>query len=395
MAGLWSRFKAWREEQVRQADPVGVVEADEVTKEQTMTEPDRKERKGGWLTRWRAPKRQEQQMATLQEGFTELVGLTRSIREHMEQQALTQKSLVEMIEHLPGAVEGLKSVGEATKQQTETLGLLKRQLEAAARNEEHMLESMKNFNKTLSLMDDLSKSTSQTVSSMADRTRDSEELLRSILERSERRLVYLIVALMVVTIGVLGAGMYLGFSQRGLDAPPPVPAIEEPAEEAPEAFDPKKSISELEEAEPEAEVEADKEPVAPEMEADPDTLPEDATELESELDDRVPEPLPTVGEPDVWPEDEADPVEDPDAVPLAEDKAEEAGDEEAVLPPLVDEVLLPAEDEAVPAKAEDVIEEQAEADTDPTVGEQFMDDLGELLDDTEGLETDDDYESRD
>ncbi len=206
--------------------------------------------KRGWLARWRAPKRQERQIATLQEGFNELVGLTRSIREHMEQQALTQTTLVSMLEHMPGAVEGLKGVGEATKAQTETLQLLRQQLESAARNEGLMVDSMDNFNKTLKLMDDMSQQTSQTVTTMADRTRDSEDMLRNLLERSERRLIAMIVTLMIVTLGVLGVGLYIGLGQRS-DAPLPPPAIpvEEPveldAEDEVGAFERNKSIADL------------------------------------------------------------------------------------------------------------------------------------------------------
>lgn len=206
-------------------------------------------RQGGWLSKWRAPKKREQQLATLQQGFTELVDLTRSIREHMDQQARTQKTLVDMMQHIPGAVEGLQSVGKATEQQTETLALLRKQLEAAARNEDHMVESMRSFNQTLTLMDDMSKRTSQTVSSMADRTRDSEDMLRTILERSERRLVYTIATLMVVTLTVLGAGLYIGFGGRSLH----FWSDDGGSMDGPSSFEHKKSITGLgEESDPAA-----------------------------------------------------------------------------------------------------------------------------------------------
>lgn len=191
-----------------------------------------------WLPA-RAPKRRrEQQMATLQEGFSELVGLTRSIREHMDQQVATQQTLVELMKHLPDAVEGLKSVGKATEQQTETLGLLKSQLESKTRQDQQMAESMTNFNRTLALMDKTSQSTAQTVGAMADRTKDSEEMLRNILERSERRLVWMVVMLMIGTLTVLGVGLYIGFSTREAPAPEP---IMEPAQK----FDQRKTIAGL------------------------------------------------------------------------------------------------------------------------------------------------------
>ncbi len=279
-------------------------------------------RKTGWLARWRAPGK-SRQMATLQDGFTELVGLTRSIREHMEQQAKTQQTLVNMMEHIPGAVEGLKHVGKATQQQTETLGLLKKQLEAAARNEDHMVQSMHQFNKTLTLMDDLSKRTSQTVVSMADRTRDSEELLRAVLQRSERRLTYMIIGLMVLTLTVLGVGLYVGFGPR--EPQPPAP-VTDPArlDVEPQPLPPLPTIADIE-REDEDVVVADEwldEPdpaTYPADEAADDVHAESITEPPTELDEMGPlEDDSLIGDEDKDPT--ADPVDDVEAVDPAADE---------------------------------------------------------------------------
>lgn len=290
----------------------------------TQEEP----KKRGWLAKWRAPKRREQQLATLQEGFNELVELTRSIREHMNQQVQTQKTLLDMMEHIPGAVEGLKSVGKATEQQTETLDLLRKQLEAAARNEDHLVASMQHFNKTLTLMDDMSQRTSQTVSSMADRTRESEDLLRSILERSERRLVYTIVTLVIVTLSVLGAGLYFGLGGRPVSAifeeseilEEPVPVIEEP-----ETFEHKKSITDL----------ADERSEAPDQEAvEPPRVKEEETEIEDDAKD-LPDTDKDVEKAENEEESDADPerkdVETEDPAPEKDDAPdpEMTDDEEA------------------------------------------------------------------
>lgn len=308
--------------------------------------------KRGWLARWRAPKKQERQIATLQEGFNELVGLTRSIREHMEQQALTQTTLVSMLEHMPGAVEGLKGVGEATKQQTETLQLLRQQLESAARNEGLMMDSMDNFNKTLKLMDDMSSQTSQTVTTMADRTRDSEDMLRNLLERSERRLIAMIVTLMIVTLGVLGVGLYIGLGQRADDPtpPPPVP-VETPAdieeEDESAAFQRDKDITDLSdgtEAEemlviPEALPAEDDEPaeeqegeLEEELDATDDELVEEvvidediAEDIESQLEEQLEEAELDVEGVEVVPDEDAEESETPDS---DEKEQEPALDEE-------------------------------------------------------------------
>lgn len=335
MPGWWKQFLKWRKSVAEQTGEQSFID---VTPEQEQKNMESKEepRRGGWLSKWRAPKKREQQMATLQEGFNELVDLTRSIREHMDQQAQTQKTLLDMMNHIPGAVEGLKSVGKATEQQTETLALLKQQLEASARNEDHMVESMRSFNKTLALMDDMSKRTSQTVSSMADRTRDSEDLLRNILERSERRLVWMIVTLMVVTLSVIGAGLYIGLGAR------PSSVMIEPAESPAvlETFEHKKSITDLGD-EPDADATAAT--VVPEEEGggaiDPEgeTIKDDpeSEEMEEPVEEAVAEPVPEVAE-DVEVEEAADTdagADDADAAEPAEAEAvAESGDTSDVEP---------------------------------------------------------------
>lgn len=341
MAAWWKQFLAWRRKVVEETGGAPYIDVSAEDKE-SMNADHEGEKKGGWLTRWRQPRRQEKQLATLQEGFNELVGLTQSIREHMQQQARTQATLVEMMEHLPGAVESLKGVGEATKQQTETLGLLKQQLEAGARNEDHMMESMRSFNKTLALMDDLSKSTSQTVSSMSDRTRDSEDMLRTILERSERRLIYMIVTVTLVTLTVLGVGLYIGFGQRA-DAPTLIVPIEEEQliipdeshmdeEDATAAFEYQKSISELGDW-PEEEVEqlpADEheaiEPTEEVPPVDPDEiLAPEPEELEAvETGTELIEPVELIPAEETMP---AEPIEDEDHAPEAEEIVEEITEE--------------------------------------------------------------------
>ncbi len=353
-----------------------------------------KPRRGGWLARWRAPQKREKQLATLQEGFSELVDLTRSIREHMDQQARTQQTLLDMMQHIPGAVDGLKNVGKASEQQTETLALLKRQLEAAARNEDHLVESMRSFNKTLALMDDMSKRTSQTVSSMAERTRDSEDLLRNILERSERRLVWMIVTLMVVTLAVLGVGLYFGLGAR------PTTVTVDPAEvPVPiESFEHLKSITDLEEeadpvvpddAEPvedEVEEEAiepeeDEEivPEEPEIDADPEAAPVDIERTPA--GEVVPEPE----EMEAILEEDAE-LDLPDATPAEEEKQDEVD----VDPALIDEdKALEEEPEADPAEEAPA---DLEKDADP---EEDADPVEDDSESDEDAESDEEPESDD
>jgi hypothetical protein len=255
MAGLIQRFLAWRRE-VSGAGRMPLEPEVVSGEEQQAMAAQEQTGRGGWLTRLRGGGRQ-QQMATLQQGFTELVDMTRSIRDHLDTSVQTQRALLESLRHLPDAVESLKGVGKATEQQTETLSVLRKQLESAARSEEHMVESMRGFSQTLKLMDDLSKHTSNTVSSMADRTRESEEMLQTILERSERRLVAIIAVLTVLTLTVLGVGVYVGLGSRGDSAAAPLMTEEALVVNEEALLLPQKSIADLDDQEDVEESESD------------------------------------------------------------------------------------------------------------------------------------------
>ncbi len=119
----------------------------------------------GFLSKLHHVSKRDQQIATLQAGYTELLDLVRSIREHLDKQGQAQEQIVASVDR---------------------------------------------FNNTLTLMDETSKRSSDTMAQMAGRARESETLLRTMLERSERRLVILICLLLLVTFSVLGFGIYFG-----------------------------------------------------------------------------------------------------------------------------------------------------------------------------------------
>ncbi len=215
-------FRRRRKQQEPESAEGDYIDVEPVSPAPRGRSPDRS---GTWLAKLRPSYRREQQIGVLQEGFEELVGLTRTIREHMDQQVQTQKTLVDLMKNLPEAVDGLKSVGKATEQQTETLALLKKQMESNVQHGEQMIDSIKHFNQTLGRMDETSKSTASTVAALVEKGRESEDLLRQILERSEKRLIYLIGTLLVVTLLVLGAGLYLGLADRLTVDRTPEPAI--------------------------------------------------------------------------------------------------------------------------------------------------------------------------
>lgn len=224
-----------------------------------------------FLTRLRQGSKRDRQLAALQAGYQELLGLIRSIRTHLENQAEAQGRLLEMLQHLPGAISALQSVARSSEQQSQVLELLRRQLEASAGHDERLVESMTRFNQTLELMDETSRRSAETLSQLAERARESEGLLARVLERSERRLLALMSLLAVLTLGVAASALYFGvaaFRERAAAPPGPVPALPETTRAVYELSPPAPPVSPAEEAPPL--------PSAEEKWAAPEPVPEPA-----------------------------------------------------------------------------------------------------------------------
>ena len=170
-----------------------------------------------WISRFIPRTRRERQIQALQAGYTEMVDMMRNISTHLERQAQVHDNLLGALEHFPDAVDSLRSVGKATEQQTEMLGLVKERLESNASHEEQVVDSMNRFNNTLTMMDETSKTTSDTIGSLVDRSRESEESLRAMLERSERRTTMLLGLLGLLTIGAMASALYFGVSDKKVD----------------------------------------------------------------------------------------------------------------------------------------------------------------------------------
>ena len=168
----------------------------------------------GWVSKVLGRSRRDQQIQTLQSGYVEMLDMMRSITNHLDRQAQGQDQLLKTLDHFPDAVEGLRNVGKATEQQTEVLGMVRTQLETNAAHEHEIIKSMEGFNKTLNLMDETSRNTASTIGDLVESTRDSEDELRAMLERSEKRSALLTGILGVIGLLAIGSALYVGLSQR-------------------------------------------------------------------------------------------------------------------------------------------------------------------------------------
>jgi hypothetical protein len=169
--------------------------------------------------------RREQQLQTLQMGYMEMIQMMRSISAHLDRQADNQERVSKVVERFPEALDGLRSIGEATVQQGQMLGMVRDQMERSADNEEELLGSMNSFNKTLTVMDDTNRNTTQAIHTLVERARESESELRALMERSEKRMARLTGFMALLALAAVLFGLYAMFTSRTSPsaAPPPPP----------------------------------------------------------------------------------------------------------------------------------------------------------------------------
>lgn len=212
--GKMSDFMAkWK----KQPSPDNRVDVAPASGERTKAAP--AVQKESWLARWRPVSKRDRQIAWLQAGYSETLDLMRSIRQHLDRQEDIQVKMANVLDRLPESMDGLKSVNKAAEQQVEVLGLLRQQIEANVHHDRKLVESMDKFNQTLGLMDETSRNSGRTVTDLIEKAKSSETLLREVIERSERRFMFVTTLFVLVIIGAAAAFYYLG----------PAPRVEVPA----------------------------------------------------------------------------------------------------------------------------------------------------------------------
>ena len=154
--------------------------------------------------------RKKQQALAVQNGYLEMVDLIRAIRSHLDRQETVQTHVLSMLEKVP----------ETMDRQHEVLAVFKQQLDNNMENDRRLTDSMGRLSGTLEAINESSKSSSRTIADLIARSRESEQLLREVMRRSERRMAMLIAFFALL---VLGTGYYL-VHWKAAEAPPPAPA---------------------------------------------------------------------------------------------------------------------------------------------------------------------------
>lgn len=177
------------------------------------------QKKPGFLRRL-FTSRKKQQAVAIQNGYLEMVDLIRAIRNHLDRQETVQTSVLSMLEKVPDVME----------RQHEVMTVFKQQLENGMENNRRLTDSMGNLNHTLASMDEAQRASSRTVTDLIHRSRESEQLLREVMRRAERRMTILLVVffLLVVAMGAY----FVRWKPRTGKAPAPAAVAAAAVEEA-------------------------------------------------------------------------------------------------------------------------------------------------------------------
>ena len=164
--------------------------------------------------------RKKQQALAVQNGYLEMVDLIRAIRSHLDRQETVQTRVLSMLEKVPDTME----------RQHEVMSLFKQQLENNMENDRRLTDSMGRLSGTLDAMNESQKASSRTITDLIGRSRETEQLLREVMRRAERRMTFLIVFFLLL---VIGGGFYVIHRQNRPAAPAAESVIEPAAAETP------------------------------------------------------------------------------------------------------------------------------------------------------------------
>ncbi|MGA0334151.1 MAG: hypothetical protein ACO3N7_04920 [Kiritimatiellia bacterium] len=249
------------------------------------------------------PARRKKQIANMESGFREVLGLVQSMRNN-------QEVLLNAFQKLPEAVDSVKKLADHSALQSDLLKAMNEQMTSGPAGD---------FNKTLNSMD-------HTTQLLLERAQRSEERLYGMLRQAQRRIAFMTLLVLLLFVGALASVMVVVFpeqTQRFLNSFKGTESVstgnaETPSEPAalPEAVETVISSAEttqedVKEILPEAvpEISETIEAAIPETE----TISPDSMEAE---------PLPEVGT-EIEPESAPEIIED---VPSAASEAESAGD---------------------------------------------------------------------
>lgn len=142
---------------------VAIVEKGEIQREEVDSDEASCRPLSRWKF-WKRPSKRDQQLETLRQGACEMVGLMRSIRDHLEVEQGDRDGLRKTLSPLPVAVESLKTMSEHQATTGKVLGELRTTMERRATHDGELLESLNRIGETMSHVDGTFARMDQTLS---------------------------------------------------------------------------------------------------------------------------------------------------------------------------------------------------------------------------------------
>ncbi|MFM1560201.1 MAG: hypothetical protein ACKJSK_12880 [Roseibacillus sp.] len=132
---------------------------------------------------WKRPSKRDQQLETLRQGASEMVGLMRSIRDHLEDESGAREGLRRSLSPLPLAVESLKSMSESQADTGRVLSELRTTIERRAEKDTLVIKSLNRIGNTMSNVDETFSLMDRTLSSMDQSNQRTATTMEKLGER--------------------------------------------------------------------------------------------------------------------------------------------------------------------------------------------------------------------
>ncbi len=178
-----SPVSAGEEPSAPKLSSVEVLPSEDKSKgEMTQASPNVKK---SWLP-WRRPNRRDEQLSHLREGYIELLGLVRSISDHLDRQKDEKSQVSTLVESLPPALTSLENLASSQKEVTSILGNLNSHMEKTSVKDEQLLENLEGFNTALKDVSSSNQKSLGTLSQVSERIGHSDEQMKMLFEQTSQ-----------------------------------------------------------------------------------------------------------------------------------------------------------------------------------------------------------------
>jgi len=179
-------------------------------------------------------------IAHLKEGYDEVVDLMRTVRGHLTNQSERSQKLLEMMRHMPEALqslpetnrnqsrmleviqthleqqrrhgeqfaESMRALTRVTEQQNQIMGVIQQHMDASAATDNKLLGSFNAMNQTLENLNESTRSTSTNLRELNERAESSERRTQEMIDRTSKQMTILSITSWAMAAIALGVAVY-------------------------------------------------------------------------------------------------------------------------------------------------------------------------------------------